>query len=404
MKSTNGWPILVVVAAAALAVLIANGIRVSIPLYQVPMLADVGWGRSEFGLAIAVQALMVGLCAPLFGGFADKFGSAKVIVAGALLYAGGLALMAISTDPVSFTLTGGLLVGMAQAGCGQSIAMGAVARLVPEERRTWALGIAVMGGSAGMLVILPIAQSFLQAYGWSMGYVALGLLSLLILVAAIFLRGQPKGGPTVAAVANLTIGEALRQAFKHRSYVLLMIGFFVCGFHVAFIGTHLPAYVSDLGLPEGTGAQALMLVGVVNLLGAYLSGVLGSRIYRPKLLSFIYIGRFLAISGLMLAPSGEITIYVFCAIMGLFWLSTVPITASLVASMFGTQYMSMLFGFVFLGHQLGSFAGVYLGGLLFDVTGSYDVVWWIGAGLGLFAAAVHWPIRDSKAPSLVPAE
>jgi predicted MFS family arabinose efflux permease len=205
-------------------------------------------------------------------------------------------------------------------------------------------------------------------------------------------------------VADLTIGEALRQAFKHRSYVLLMIGFFVCGFHVAFIGTHLPAYVSDLGLPEGTGAQALMLVGIVNVLGAYLAGVLGSRIFRPRLLAFIYIGRFFAISGLMLAPPSEITIYAFCAFMGLFWLSTVPITGSLVASMFGTQYMSMLFGFVFLGHQMGAFAGVYLGGLLFDMTGSYDVVWWMGAALGLFAAAVHWPISDAKAPDLVPAE
>ncbi len=403
MKSLNGWPVLVVVAAAALAVLLANGIRVSIPLYQVPMLADVGWGRTEFGLAIAVQALMVGLCAPIFGGFADKFGSARVIVVGALMYAGGLALMAVSTDPLSFTLTGGVLVGMAQAGCGQSIAMGAVAKLVPEERRSWALGIAVMGGSAGMLVILPIAQLFLEVYGWSLGFMALGVMSLVILVTAVFMRGQPAGGPTTAAVANLTIGEALRQAFKHRSYVLLMIGFFVCGFHVSFIGTHLPAYVSDLGLPEGTGAFALMLVGVVNMLGAYLAGVLGGRIYRPKLLAFIYIGRFLAISGLMLAPPGEITIYVFCAAMGLFWLSTVPITGSLVASMFGTQYMSMLFGFVFLGHQLGSFAGVYLGGLLFDMTGSYDIVWWMGAGLGLFAAAVHWPISDAKAPALVPA-
>jgi predicted MFS family arabinose efflux permease len=404
MKAFNGYPVLLVVAAASIAVLIANGIRVAIPLYQVPMLTDVGWGRTEFGLAIAIQALMVGLCAPLFGGFADKFGSALVIVVGTLLYAGGLALMAVSTDPLSFTLSGGVLVGMAQAGCGQSIAIGAVAKLVPEERRTWALGIAVMGGSVGMLVILPIAQVFLETYGWSMGYVALGLVSLLILFAAIFLRGQPKGGPTVAAVADLTIGEALRQAFKHRSYVLLMIGFFVCGFHVAFIGTHLPAYVSDLGLPEGTGAQALMLVGIVNVLGAYLAGVLGSRIFRPRLLAFIYIGRFFAISGLMLAPPSEITIYAFCAFMGLFWLSTVPITGSLVASMFGTQYMSMLFGFVFLGHQMGAFAGVYLGGLLFDMTGSYDVVWWMGAALGLFAAAVHWPISDAKAPDLVPAE
>jgi predicted MFS family arabinose efflux permease len=403
MKCSNGWPILVVVAAAALAVLIANGIRVSIPLYQVPMLSDVGWGRTEFGFAIAVQALMVGLFAPVFGGLADKFGPSRVIVAGALLYAAGLALMSVSTAPVTFTVTAGLMVGMAQAGCGQAIAMGAVAQLVPEERRSWALGIAVMGGSAGMLIILPVAQMFLETFGWSSGYLMLGLLTLVILLAAIPLSGRRKDSPTVAAVANLTVRQALQQAFHHRSYVLLIIGFFVCGFHVSFIGTHLPAYVSDLGLPEGTGAQALMLVGIVNLLGAYLAGVLGGKMDKPRLLTFIYIGRFLAISGLMLAPTSELTIYAFCAFMGLFWLSTVPLTGAVVASMFGTQYMSMLFGFVFLGHQVGAFSGVYLGGLLFDLTGSYDVVWWMGAALGIFAAMIHWPISQAKAPDLVPA-
>lgn len=403
MKCSNGWPILVVVAAAALAVLIANGIRVSIPLYQVPMLSDVGWGRTEFGFAIAVQALMVGLFAPVFGGLADKFGPSRVIVAGALLYAAGLALMSISTTPVTFTVTAGLMVGMAQAGCGQAIAMGAVAQLVPEERRSWALGIAVMGGSAGMLIILPVAQMFLETFGWSSGYLMLGLLTLVILLAAIPLSGRRKDSLTVAAVANLTVRQALQQAFHHRSYVLLIIGFFVCGFHVSFIGTHLPAYVSDLGLPEGTGAHALMLVGIVNLLGAYLAGVLGGKMNKPRLLTFIYIGRFLAISGLMLAPTSELTIYTFCAFMGLFWLSTVPLTGAVVASMFGTQYMSMLFGFVFLGHQVGAFSGVYLGGLLFDLTGSYDVVWWMGAALGIFAAIIHWPISEAKAPDLVPA-
>ncbi|MEL0003297.1 MAG: MFS transporter [Rhodospirillales bacterium] len=403
MKCSNGWPILVVVAAAALAVLIANGIRVSIPLYQVPMLSDVGWGRTEFGFAIAVQALMVGLFAPVFGGLADKFGPSRVIVAGALLYAAGLALMSVSTAPVTFTLTAGLMVGMAQAGCGQAIAMGAVAQLVPEERRSWALGIAVMGGSAGMLIILPVAQMFLETFGWSSGYLMLGLLTLVILLAAIPLSGRRKDSLTVAAVANLTVRQALQQAFHHRSYVLLIIGFFVCGFHVSFIGTHLPAYVSDLGLPEGTGAHALMLVGIVNLLGAYLAGVLGGKMNKPRLLTFIYIGRFLAISGLMLAPTSELTIYAFCAFMGLFWLSTVPLTGAVVASMFGTQYMSMLFGFVFLGHQVGAFSGVYLGGLLFDLTGSYDVVWWMGAALGIFAAIIHWPISEAKAPDLVPA-
>jgi len=404
MKCTNGWPILVVVGAAALAVLIANGIRVSIPLYQVPMLSDVGWGRAEFGLAIAVQALMVGVFAPIFGGLADKFGPSRVIVGGALLYALGLILMSLSSDPVSFTLTAGLMVGMAQAGCGQAIAMGAVAQLVPEERRSWALGVAVMGGSAGMLLILPVAQFFLETFGWSGGYLMLGLLTSVVLLAAVPLSGRRQDSLTIAAVANLTVRQALKQAFRHRSYVLLIVGFFVCGFHVSFIGTHLPAYVSDLGLREGTGAHALMLVGVVNILGAYLAGVLGGKTDKPRLLTFIYIGRFFAISGLMLAPVSEITIYVFCAFMGLFWLSTVPLTGAVVASMFGTQYMSMLFGFVFLGHQVGAFTGVYLGGLVFDYTGSYDVVWWMGAVLGIFAAIIHWPISEAKAPDLVPAQ
>jgi predicted MFS family arabinose efflux permease len=404
MKCTNGWPILVVVGAAAFAVLIANGIRVSIPLYQVPMLSDVGWGRAEFGLAIAVQALMVGVFAPIFGGLADKFGPSRVIVGGALLYALGLILMSLSSDPVSFTLTAGLMVGMAQAGCGQAIAMGAVAQLVPEERRSWALGVAVMGGSAGMLLILPVAQFFLETFGWSGGYLMLGLLTSVVLLAAVPLSGRRQDSLTIAAVANLTVRQALKQAFRHRSYVLLIVGFFVCGFHVSFIGTHLPAYVSDLGLREGTGAHALMLVGVVNILGAYLAGVLGGKTDKPRLLTFIYIGRFFAISGLMLAPVSEITIYVFCAFMGLFWLSTVPLTGAVVASMFGTQYMSMLFGFVFLGHQVGAFTGVYLGGLVFDYTGSYDVVWWMGAVLGIFAAIIHWPISEAKAPDLVPAQ
>ena len=403
MKTLNGRPILLVVAAASLVTLVSMGLRNTIPLYQVPMLGDVGWGRADFAFAIALQNLMWGAMAPVFGGLADKFGPARVITFGALLYAAGLILMSVSSDPASFSLTAGVMVGIAQAGAGQSIAMGAVGRFVPEEKRTWALGVAAMGGSAGMLVMLPVGQAFLDTFGWSTGYVALGAVALLMLVAVWPLSGRVEG-PTVGAIASLTVKQALRCAFGHRSYVLLMIGFFVCGFHVAFIGTHLPAYVSDLGLAPETGAYALMLVGFVNILGAYLAGVLGSRMYKPKLLSYIYIGRFVAITGLMLAPVSEVTIYLFCAAMGLFWLSTVPLTGALVASMFGTQYMSMLFGFVFFGHQLGSFAGVYLGGLLFDLTGSYDAVWWMGAGLGIFAAIIHWPISEARAPDPVPAQ
>jgi predicted MFS family arabinose efflux permease len=396
MLTTNGRPILLVVAAAAIIALLSMGIRASIPLYQVPMLADVGWGRTEFALALAVQQLLWGAFSPVFGGIADKVGPGRVLAFGGLLYAVGMALMAFSTDPLTFTVTAGLIVGTAQSAAGMGIALGAVGRMVPEARRSWAFGIVTMGSSAGMLVVLPIGQVFLEAFGWAMGFVALGCLALVMVPLAWPLSGRPQG-PTVGAVANLTIGQALREAFRHRSYLLLVAGFFVCGFHVSFIGTHLPAYVADLGLPPATGAGALMTIGVVNILGAYLAGVLGGRFHKARMLSLMYLSRAVFISAMLLAPKSELTIYIFAAGMGLFWLSTVPLTSGLVAMMFGTQYMSMLFGFVFFGHQVGSFLGVYLGGLLFDQTGSYDVVWWIAAALGIFAALIHLPISDRSA-------
>ena len=256
-----------------------------------------------------------------------------------------------------------------------------------------------MGGSAGIVVTIPIAQYVLNQFGWSDGYVVLALLPLLLIMVAYVLAGKSQG-PTIGAVAEMTARQAIRCAFGHRSFVLLVTGFFVCGYHVAFIGTHMPAYVSDIGLSAETGAAALTLMGAVNILGAYLAGVLGSRMHRAKLLSYIYIGRAITIAWLMIGPPEDWSIYIFSIAMGLFWLSVVPITASLVASMFGTQYMSMLFGFVFVGHQVGSFTGVYLGGYLFDVLGSYDIVWWGGAALGLIAAAIHWPISDKPAPVL----
>ncbi len=399
MRALNGFPILAVVAAAAMVTMISMGLRAAIPLFQVPMLADVEFGRTDYGFALGVQQLAWGLFAPFFGFVADRFGPAKVIVFGSIVYAAGLASMAVSLDAYSFTMTAGLLVGMGQAGAGQAIAMGAVARLVPEERRTWALGIATMGGSAGIVVTIPIAQYVLNQFGWSDGYVVLALLPLLLIMVAYVLAGKSQG-PTIGAVAEMTARQAIRCAFGHRSFVLLVTGFFVCGYHVAFIGTHMPAYVSDIGLSAETGAAALTLMGAVNILGAYLAGVLGSRMHRAKLLSYIYIGRAITIAWLMIGPPEDWSIYIFSIAMGLFWLSVVPIPASLVASMFGTQYMSMLFGFVFVGHQVGSFTGVYLGGYLFDVLGSYDIVWWGGAALGLVAAAIHWPISDKPAPVL----
>ncbi|HKK30696.1 MAG TPA: MFS transporter, partial [Alphaproteobacteria bacterium] len=356
-----------------------------------------------FALSLAVQQLLWGAFSPLFGGFADKFGPGRILALGGFLYAAGLALMAFSTDPLSFTLTAGLMVGTAQAAAGMSIALGAVGRMVPEERRSWAFGIVTMGSSAGMLVILPIGQAFLEVFGWSMGFVAMACLALVMIPLAFPLSGKP-AGPTVGAIANLTVGQALREAFRHRSYLLLVAGFFVCGFHVSFIGTHLPAYVTDLGLPPETGAGALMTIGVVNIFGAYIAGILGGRYSKALMLSGMYLARAVFIAAMLFAPPTQLTIYLFAAAMGLFWLSTVPLTSGLVAVMFGTQYMTMLFGFVFFSHQVGSFLGVYLGGLLFDQTGSYEVVWWIGAALGVAAALIHLPIRETPVARPLPAE
>lgn len=391
--TSNGRPVVLAVAAAAIIALLSMGLRAAIPLYQVPMLADVGWGRTEFALALAIQQLLWGAFSPVFGGFADKYGAGKVLAFGGLLYSAGLALMAFSTDPLTFNITAGLMVGSAQAAAGMGIALGSVGRMVPEEKRSWAFGIVTMGSSAGMLVILPVGQVFLEVFGWSMGFVAMACMAVIMIPLAVPLSGKPKG-PTMGEVANLTIGQALREAFQHRSYLLLVSGFFVCGFHVSFIGTHLPAYVSDLGLPPETGAGALMTIGIVNVISAYVAGVLGGKYSKAKMLSLMYLSRAIFITAMMFAPKTELTIYVFAIGLGLFWLSTVPLTSGLVAVMFGTQYMTMLFGFVFFGHQVGSFLGVYLGGLLFDMTGSYDMVWWMGAALGLLAAFIHLPIVE----------
>ena len=391
--TSNGRPVALVAAAAAIIALLSMGLRSAIPLYQVPMLADVGWGRTEFALALALQQLLWGAFSPVFGGIADRYGAGKVLAFGGLLYSAGLALMAFSTDPLSFTVTAGLMVGSAQAAAGMGIALGSVGRMVPEEKRSWAFGLVTMGSSAGMLVILPVGQVFLEVFGWSMGFAAMACVALIMVPLAFPLSGKP-AGMSVGAVANLTIGQALREAFKHRSYLLLVAGFFVCGFHVSFIGTHLPAYVIDLGLPPETGAGALMTIGIVNVISAYTAGVLGGRFSKVKMLSIMYLSRAVFITVMLLSPPTQMTIYIFAGGMGLFWLSTVPLTSGLVAVMFGTQYMTMLFGFVFFGHQVGSFLGVYLGGLLFDQTGSYNVVWWIGAALGVFAALIHLPISE----------
>ncbi len=386
-----GWrtPTLIILAGCAIA-LLNFGVRAGFGLFLEPISSANGWGREVFALAIAIQTVLWGLGQPFAGAFADKYGSGRVLAGGALFYAVGVALTAQASTPLLLNLTTGMLVGIGLAGTSFTVALAAIARMVSPERRSWALGIGTAAGSLGQFLMVPLGQSFIAAYGWMM---ALGLLSLFALaiapLASVLAGKAPEaGGP------QQSMGDALREAGVQRSYWLLIAGFFVCGFHVSFIQTHLPAYVVDRGLDPATGAWALALVGLANVIGSYTAGVLGGTRSKKYLLSFIYGARAVVITVFVLVPMSTASVLVFAFCMGLLWLSTVPLTSGLVAQIFGPRYMATLFGIVFFSHQVGGFLGVWLGGRLFDATGSYDVVWWISAALGIFSAIVHFPIDE----------
>jgi len=404
-EARSDYPWLIIAAGCLIAAL-TFGPRSALGFFQIPMLADTGWTRADFGLALAIQNLMWGLGQPVFGAVADRFGTWRVLALAGLMYAAGLLLMATPDSLWFLHLGGGVLVGLGIAAGSFGIILAAFARNVTAEQRSFAFGLGTAAGSAGMFVFAPFSQALIDAFGWQDSLLIMSALMLLVPVLAIPLRGNSTSGRTSQVEIDQSIGAALREAFGHSSYLLLTAGFFVCGFQVAFITVHFPAYVADIGIDADYAVIGVSAIGFFNIIGSLASGIIGQKYSKPIFLALIYIGRSIAVTVFLLLPQTGTSVIVFSVVMGLLWLSTVPPTNALVAIMFGTKYLGMLGGIVFLSHQVGSFLGVWMGGYLFERFGSYDPVWWLGVALGLFAAIVHWPIseRPVERPLVAPAE
>ncbi len=377
---------------------LAMGVRQTFGLLLSPMGTDLGISREAFGLALAVQNLLWGAAQPFAGMLADRFGTRPVLAAGTLAYAGGVLLMGGAGDAFDLMLGGGFMVGLGLSGVSFAVVLGAVGKAVPAEQRSMALGIASAGGSFGQFAMAPIGQMLISAHGWSTALMAMAVLALAMAPLSLLLAGSgAKARPAIGSgmgSLSLGIGEALAEAARYRSFWYLTLGFFVCGFQVVFIGVHLPAYLNDLGFSPQLGATALALIGFFNIIGTYGCGALGSRFSKKYLLAVLYGVRSGVIVVFLLAPKTEAVVLIFAAAMGVLWLGTVPLTSGLVAQIFGVQYLSMLFGIAFFSHQIGSFLGVWLGGWVFDRTGSYDAIWIASIALGLLAALVNLPIVE----------
>jgi MFS family permease len=390
----------VVIGAGCLIGLVSFGLRSSFGLFTEPLSVVRGFDRETFAFAIAIQNLVWGLGQPVAGAIADRYGSGRVLAGGGALYVLGTVLMAQSTTGAQLALTAGVLIGLGLAGGSFMIVLAAFARLVPEARRSWAMGLATAAGSMGQFVFAPLGQAFISEYGAVTALMLLSGFVALVPLLALALTGQGDEDETEPEVSTR---EAIRGAMSHPSYLLLTAGFFVCGFHIAFVTTHLPPYLGDLGFSPSLAAWAVALIGLFNVIGAYTAGVLGGRMSRRLLLSGIYLSRAVAFLMFVVLPPSTFSVLLFGAALGLLWLSTVPLTSGLVALMFGTRHAGMLFGFVFLSHQVGAFAGVWLGGAIYEATGAYDAMWWISIALGLGAAIVHLPIHERRAPRWEPA-
>lgn len=391
----------VIIICGCLIGVIGFGARSTMGFFLVPMTETYGWSRETFSIAIALQNLVWGMAQPFVGMLADRYGAARVLSVGAIIYGIGMVAMAYTSDPLLLQFTAGGLVGLGIAGSAFFLVLAAFARLLPEHLRSLAFGFGTAAGSFGQFLYAPLGQLFIGAYGWQMTLVFMGSSALFIPVLALVLKSRPQL-VTGTVEADQTVRQALAEAFGHQSYWWLIAGFFVCGFHVAFITVHLPPYINDLGLPPVIGGWAIGLIGLFNVIGAIGSGALSGAYSKRWVLSSIYFGRAIVITIFVLTPPSMVSVLVFSAAMGVLWLSTIPPTQGLVSVMFGTRYMAMLFGFIFFSHQVGSFLGIWLGGLLRDATGSYDLFWWISVALGVFAALAHMPIREESVPRLAP--
>src|SRR5581483_3337283 len=358
------------------------------------MSAELGWGRSHFSFAMALCNLIWGMAQPFFGAWADRQGAGRVVAVSGLLFAAGLALMPYSTTPLMLDFSAGILVGLGISGVSFGVILGVVGRALPQPRRSLALGIASSGGSFGQFLMLPFGQLLISGLGWHHALLVLAgtILATVPLAAAMVERRGP--GSATSARAEQSLGAALREAGAHAGFWYLTAGFFVCGFQVAFISVHLPAYLIDLKMAPAVGATALALIGLFNIAGSFAAGMLGGRFSKKYLLSGIYILRAVIIAAFLFLPVSPVTVYLFAAGIGFLWLGTVPLTNGLVAQIFGVRFVSMLFGIVFLSHQIGSFAGVWLGGYLFDASGSYYPVWMGSIVLGVVAAILNLPIDE----------
>ena len=389
--TTTTWRTpMVILLVGCIILTLSMGVRHTAGLFLQPMTVDHGWSRETFSFAIAIQNLIWGLASPFAGALADRHGAGRTVLGAAVLYVVGLVLMSQAGSPLSFDLSAGVLIGLGLSGTTFAVIMGVIGRHTTPQKRSLALGIASAGGSFGQFAVLPVGQMLISTYGWQSALVLLaagvGLIAPLAYAMA--------DGHKPAAAAGQSVSEALREAGGERSFHYLFWGYFVCGFQTAFIMLHLPSYLVDSGLTANVGMTAVALIGLFNIFGSFIFGWGGGRYSKKNLLVLIYALRAVAILVFMLLPMSTASAWVFAAVMGLLWLGTVPLTNGLVAQIFGLRYMSMLTGVVFLGHQLGSFLGAWLGGRIFDETGSYMLAWALAVGLSVLAAICSWPIDE----------
>jgi MFS family permease len=389
-----------IIAAGCGIAMIGFGPRATMGFFQLPIISDNSWGRDTFGFAIAVQNLFWGIGQPFAGAVADRFGTLKVLIGGMILYAAGLVLMTISTSPAIFTLTSGVLIGFGLSGCSFNLVLAAFGKLLSPEKRPMALGFGTAAGSFGQFLFSPLAVGLIDGTGWKWSLIVFAALLLATIPLAWFLATEPRQSlPTDSEADKRTLMQVLAQAFGHTSYILLVLGFFTCGFQLAFITIHLPAYLKDIGINPGIGPWVLALIGLFNIVGSIGAGYVMTRMPRRYLLAIIYTLRSFAIIALLMLPPSTALVLAFGAAMGLLWLSTVPPTSSLVMTMFGTRDMAMLYGFAFFSHQVGGFLGGWLGGVFYEWYGNYDLVWWGSIALGLASAVINLPIVEKAAPS-----